>query len=968
MSRYFKKLGIVILLLSFFSGSINIHASADSSPSIEFNVQPAQTTIVKPVDKSAEGRLDIRISPQGKVTNANREPIDVVFIFDKSGSMGDGTKLSSAKAAMKKAIDIFGKDPNPKDQFALIPFASDIGVDNPKTDKIEKDNIIDFPLISNNSRDSVKSNLDLIDNTVTNLSANGGTNYTQSFEKANEMLAKSSNKKKFVIFLTDGQPTHSQNVESFAEKETNCRWIIWPIWQKCTGSSGSVEDLAYYEILTASNRGTKYKVASKYRMNGDRKNYIFQEDSGKVDAVEAAVRQHALDRVDTLVNNDIKLYSIGFGTNNDVDMSYLSKLSEKTGVTAQQASESTIQNIFEDISSKVATPSITATIKINISKYKDTIHLADSAAAKIDENDNIIIKKEILFPLNQSSPGPIDISLPLLFDQVGTYIFDNVTLEYKDLNGTPITPKRNPTFTITVNPDAPATFNGSMTLSKEVNELNNLIKTSNSPDKTNYFNVQYNLQPTGLANNKVSGKLTNLEIRQEIPAGVSLVSSGNVTTKTIDGIQYAVLNLTNQEVNYVNGTFSPSSLTGTMKFRVDWAVSDLHMPRATLYFVDNRFINQQQVTTIPASTQSINMRVELKEFPSNAYYGDGAGIVTKVNVGSNFTISETTFPNDYGLKNKPIKEMVFGNDHSSIILTYSDNETATIYLIPDFELIGKDTGKQYHSGDEANEFVDAKLSKLVPGKDVKYYYSINDQQPWVEFNPEDAIPLTKPGDITIKIKAVGGFALENIIEKTIKIQKKIESVSVTPNPIEVEVGKSVEFAVTILPKDATNKDLNMMIGKETIAYFSDTNRIFGLKDGDTELIIKTKDGSNITVTVPIHVKDPYIALKEIKFKKALYEIKVGEKIAVDSLLIFNPEKATKQAITSVTSKMSDKVEVIEQNGKWYIVGKSVGYSTISATAEKQKDGRIPSDSTLFEIKNNEDQSGDNNGDTGNGRW
>ncbi|WP_445489675.1 vWA domain-containing protein [Niallia sp. 03133] len=912
--------------------SITVEEDATATaPHIDFTVTPSQNVIVKPSGSDAQGSLDIRLTPKGKATNANRAPIDVAFVFDKSGSMDelgkDPGKFLSAKHALAEAVNYFSADPNKLDRFAFIPFSDDV----------ESDSMIGFPVEATPPIGTVQTNLKNINLKAQGLYANGFTNYTQSFQRAASILTSSNtNSKKYIFFLTDGQPTVSSANEKIGNNYKNVTYINY---------------INYYGVK-------KYNNEIKYISVND---------------AVANIKSHIQTEVNNLADNNIKLYSIGFGSKNDVDMGYLQKMSEITGVTAQQASTDTIAKIFEDISQKIATPAITATVKINISKFGGKVKLADGANATTDSIGNIMVKKDILFPINQDSTGTIDVSLPLTFNSTGTYDFDNITLQYRDLDG--VLQEKTASTTITVKDDAPASFNNSMTLEKEVNELNNLVKTSNSTDKTNYFNVNYALKPTNLVSNTVSGQLKNLVIEQPIPDGVSIIQSTNVVEQIKDGKRYAVITLANNIINYSNGSFSPAEVTASIKCKVDYAVYNLTMPKANLKFTDTRFSGSNE-TSIPASSQAINMKVLLKEKNINKYEGDAAGIIEKRDIATNNKLVQTEMPNDYNLANKAIKDMEYksGSNNQVIEITYYDDSKAYLYLVPDYDLIGKFTGNKYNSGDTTTESIDMKLSNKVAGSDVKYYYQIkngNQTGNWTEFAPTDVISIMKTGLNEIKVKAVGGFANNVEVPKNITIQKIVQSITVQPNPINLTVGSTGNFTVTVEPTDATNNKLDISIADPTIASIvPEQNTLAANKAGTTELIVRSTEGSNLEVRVHVTVIDPYIALEKIKFSKPVYEITQSDDtitnyIAVKDLLTFIPSNATEKDLENVISNMPNRIEVVKIDGEYYLKGKELGFATVTATSEKQKNGSLPKDSTLFEVVKRSSGSAGNDGD---GRW
>ncbi|KAB7668090.1 VWA domain-containing protein [Bacillus sp. B1-b2] len=934
-----KFLLVPLLLLLLMPTETN---AAAGKPAVNFTVTPSQGVIVKPSNGIAQGSLDVRLTPEGKATNANRSPIDVVFVFDKSGSMNESGrnpyKFESAKNAMYDAVKIFSADPNIYDRFGFVPFDSDI----------DESNIVKFPSSSIYSQKNVRDNLSYISNTTFRLNALGGTNYTQSLQKASSMLALgNSNASKYIFFMTDGEPTVSTATENINNRDREVTYTIY-------------------------TNNTATRTYQGYNRN------IYLNDA------ERNIKAHIQKEVESLTQQDIKLYSIGFGNNKEVDMGYLNTLSLKTGATAQQASTDTISKIFEDISTKISTPTITATIKINISKFKDTVKLADDANATTDSAGNIIIKKDILFPINQDPSGAIDISLPLTFSKEGKYEFDNITLQYTDLDGK--AQSKSTSATIEVKSDAPATFSANMTLEKVQNELSDLIKTSNSTDQTNHFNVKYTMNPTGLVNSAVSGILKNLVIEQPLPDSVSVVSTENVKAETrdINGTKqkYAIITVPN-EANYSNGLFRVSEITKTIQYKVDHAVSNLTMPRANLYYVDSpRFADKKQTTTIAASQQSLNMKVQLKEFLANKYTGDAAGIIEKRDQGTNNKLANSEFPNDYGLQNKPVKDMIFkeGSSNRIIEITYSDNTKAYLNFVPDFDLTGQTTATKYNSGATTTEYVNAKLTSKVAGSSVTYSYKVDNVSSstgWKELDPTKDIPITSLGNNTISIKASGGFSNNTEVIKTITITRPVTSLVVNPNPIELNIGGTKSFTVDIQPTDATNKNLNIRLEDTSIASLvTGQNTITGNKVGTTYLLVSTTNGPEIIERIPVNVIDPYVRLDNIKFKQDPYQLELSDGsyddlIPVEDLLTFNPTNATDKDIVNVVSNRPEHVEVVKINGDYYIKGVEVGYAQVTATAEKQKDGTQPKASTNVQVVKDSDNGGDNGSggsNSGSGRW
>ncbi|GED13298.1 VWA domain-containing protein [Aneurinibacillus migulanus] len=161
-------------------------------------VDPKQQTIEKPKNEAATGTVNIRLTPYGKpaASELTREPVDLVFVIDKSGSMiQKEDKMGKAKEAAKKAVDILLEDnsgsQNIGDRIGLVSFDTTAKKLNDLTDNNGYPN---FTTVKNN---------------IGKIAANGGTNYWAALNMANSMFP-AGEKRKYIIFLTDGVPTHGK--------------------------------------------------------------------------------------------------------------------------------------------------------------------------------------------------------------------------------------------------------------------------------------------------------------------------------------------------------------------------------------------------------------------------------------------------------------------------------------------------------------------------------------------------------------------------------------------------------------------------------------------------------------------------------------------------------------------------------------------------------------------------------------
>ncbi len=154
-------------------------------------------------------RDDYRISvSSGPI--AGDSPVDILFIVDTSGSMNDESKMNNLKNNLDTIIPQF-LNCNSRNRYSIIRFAGQqYGSDNYSSDT---------SVYRSWTREFTKRNQSGYNGTLTNLRANGGTNYTASLILAQSQLENllkdttRSDSKKIVVFLSDGAPTYATYIE-----------------------------------------------------------------------------------------------------------------------------------------------------------------------------------------------------------------------------------------------------------------------------------------------------------------------------------------------------------------------------------------------------------------------------------------------------------------------------------------------------------------------------------------------------------------------------------------------------------------------------------------------------------------------------------------------------------------------------------------------------------------------------------
>ena len=152
----------------------------------------------------------------------------------------------------------------------------------------------------------------------------------------------------------------------------------------------------------------------------------------------------------------------------------------------------------------------------------------------------------------------------------------------------------------------------------------------------------------------------------------------------------------------------------------------------------------------------------------------------------------------------------------------------------------------------------------------------------------------------------------------------VSGVALNKKVATVNVGKTVTVKATVTPAKADNKTLVWTSSNTKIATVSN-GVVKGVKAGRVIITAKTTDGSNISATCTVTVKQPVTRLSLSK-KATMY---TGKKLTLKAKV--NPVNASNKALTWKSS--NTKIAKVASNG--VVTGVKAGTVKITATA---KDG------------------------------
>ena len=152
----------------------------------------------------------------------------------------------------------------------------------------------------------------------------------------------------------------------------------------------------------------------------------------------------------------------------------------------------------------------------------------------------------------------------------------------------------------------------------------------------------------------------------------------------------------------------------------------------------------------------------------------------------------------------------------------------------------------------------------------------------------------------------------------------VSGVALDKKVATINVGKTVTVKATVTPANAANKTLAWTSSNRTVATVSN-GVVKGVKAGRVVITAKTTDGSNISATCTVTVKQPVTSISLSK-KATMY---TGKKLTLKAKV--NPANASNKALT--WKSYNTKIAKVASNG--VVTGVKAGTVKITATA---KDG------------------------------
>lgn len=163
------------------------------------------------------------------------------------------------------------------------------------------------------------------------------------------------------------------------------------------------------------------------------------------------------------------------------------------------------------------------------------------------------------------------------------------------------------------------------------------------------------------------------------------------------------------------------------------------------------------------------------------------------------------------------------------------------------------------------------------------------------------------------------FVLEHIGETSNPIEIAPKEIVVEKDEVDLNVGESLTLNASVLPANATNKQLHWDTTAEDIAVVDANGKITGVSPGSTIIDVSTADGK-IVKYIEVNVNE--VAPEEIVVDKENVELSLGSSLTLKASVL--PTNTTDKELFWISQ--DESIVDVDDNGK--ITGKKVGTTEI----------------------------------------
>ena len=182
----------------------------------------------------------------------------------------------------------------------------------------------------------------------------------------------------------------------------------------------------------------------------------------------------------------------------------------------------------------------------------------------------------------------------------------------------------------------------------------------------------------------------------------------------------------------------------------------------------------------------------------------------------------------------------------------------------------------------------------------------------------------KPGNVTI-IASCSGKSATCEIAVSVKVIP-VTGVSVAPKSLSLIEGGSTNLTATVLPVNATNKEVTWTSNNAAVATVNSDGKVTAVRPGTATITVKTRDGGK-TATCSVVVSAEVIHVAQLNLNRTSISLLKGETFSLEATV--SPSNATFGTI--IWSSNATSIATVDGSGK--ITALSTGTAVITATTD-----------------------------------
>lgn len=191
---------------------------------------------------------------------------------------------------------------------------------------------------------------------------------------------------------------------------------------------------------------------------------------------------------------------------------------------------------------------------------------------------------------------------------------------------------------------------------------------------------------------------------------------------------------------------------------------------------------------------------------------------------------------------------------------------------------------------------------------------------------------------TVTVSAVTRDSSNLSASMTLTVKKYVESITLSESDLTLYTGENKTVTTTVLPQDADNKNCIFVSSDPSIATVSDIGKITALKAGSADITVKASDGSGVSATLHLTVKQK---AQSIKISNPIAELYNGTTYQLNVEIL--PQDTTDKSVGFSSS--DESVATVSETG--LITSLKKGTVTITAFT---KDTSVLSTKITMQIK------------------